>query len=112
MTFDEKIELIFDSYTRTLDFEIACLRAELTEAERVKVEEHKSLKFRMALHDAEIQEGIIENLKALSKSGNENMKFKATIELGIIFYKKRFDAKNAKTSDMEDVPDKVVLEGV
>ena len=112
MTFDEKIELIFDAYMRTLDFEIACLRAELTPEEREKVQAHESLKVRMALHDAEIHEEIITNLRHLAQSNNENMKFKATIELGVIFYKKRFDAKNAKLGDMDDVPDMVKLEGV
>lgn len=111
MTLDEKIELIYDSYTRSLDYEIACLRADLTDEEREQVDQNEFLHLRMRLWDAEIQEELITNLRNLAKSDNENIKLKATLDLGKMIYKKRFDSKKGYDDGIER-PSKIVLEGV
>jgi hypothetical protein len=112
MKFDEKVELIYDGYTRTLDYETACLRADLTEKEREKADEHESLHLRIKLYDAEIREEWIEGLRDLAKSENENMRYRAIMSLGEIYYKKKFDRKNDDGEGGGDRPTKIILEGV
>jgi hypothetical protein len=90
MTLDEKVELIYDSYTRTLDYEISCLRADLAEGERELVDAHEGLQIRIKLFDAEVQEELIENMRELSKSTTESIRLQATLRLGQMIYKKRF----------------------
>ena len=111
MNFDEKVELIYAAYERTLDFEIACLRAELTEKEKEKVEKHEGLKLRMQLFDAEIREDLISNMMELSKSENEAIKYRATMSLGQMIYKRRFDSKDDDI-DNSKRPNKIELVGI
>ena len=111
MTFDEKIELIYAAYDRTLDFEIACLRAELTETEKEKVEKHEGLKLRILLIDAEVREELITNLRDLAKSNNEGIRYRATMSLGQMVYKRRFDSNNTELDDKQR-PDSIELIGV
>ncbi len=91
MKLHEKIEVLFDSYTRTLDMEISYLRAGLSEEECELVEADEILKIRIALYDAEIREQLIQNMRDLSQSGNESIKLNATTELGKMIYKERFN---------------------
>ena len=90
MTFDEKIEIIYDSYERTLDYEIGCLRADLSDKEREKADNHEGLQLRIKLYDADQREEWIQNLRDIAKNGKHQVSLQATKELGKMLYKERF----------------------
>ena len=90
MTFDEKIEIIYDSYERTLDYEIGCLRADLTDKEREKADNHEGLQLRIKLYDADQREEWIQNLRDIVKNGKYQVSLQATKLLCQVLYKERF----------------------
>ena len=113
MNIEEKIEIVYNAYERTLDFDIACLRAYLTDEEREIVENDEDLRFRIDLCDAEVREDIISSLRELAAHGNDKMRFQANVKLGEILYKKRFNnVKSNEDDDSKTRPTKIILEGV
>ena len=112
MTFDEKVELIYDSYMRTLDYEIACLRAQLSEKEREKADQHEGLQLRMKLFDAEVDEELISNMRDLTKSRTESIRLSATIKLGQMVYSKRFGKNDNDEDNNKPRPTTINLIGV
>ena len=109
MKLHEKIEVLYESYTRTLDFEIACLRAGISEEERELVDADEMLQIRIALYDADQREELITNMRDLSRSNNESIKLNATRELGKMIYKERFNTDKKEESNF--IPKTVVLVG-
>lgn len=109
----EKAEYLLTQYVGSYDLEIARLKVPAITDEEFEIMQNDLLfKTRLNLINAGLQERIITNLIELSDSDAEPIKLKATIELGRIMYKKKFDSKNnAIDVNVNNLP-KVVLVGV
>jgi len=94
MDISTKKEIIFNSYERSLDWDIALLRADLTPDELVEVENDEVLRMRIALKNAEIQEELITNMRELAKSEIDSIRLNATLRLGRMIYANRFNVEN------------------
>jgi len=67
--------------------------------------------FRLQLEDAEIKTDIMTSLRSLISSENENIKLRATLELGTVLYKKRFKVTSNEPVAPSDRPTKITLVG-
>lgn len=110
MTYDEKVELVCQEYSLSLDLEIAVHRAQLTEQEYEKFinDQYAEERIRIITEDLHIE--LITKLKSLADSINESVKYKAVSDLGKMFYKKRF-RDTVDNDSNKRVPTKIVLIG-
>ena len=103
LSYEEKIEVLFDSFERTLDYNIACLRADLTPGEREQADKDETLHARMAIYIADEKEELIANMRSLAKSNFDNVKLRATLELGKMIYAEVFSDKAKGTDEPVNV---------
>ena len=103
LEYEEKIEVLFYSFERTLDYDIACLRADLTPEEQDRADNDETLHARIALCIADEKEALITNMRDLTKSNFANIKLRATIELGKIVYPEVFGDKAKGTEQPVNV---------
>lgn len=89
-TYAEKLELVYQSYERVRDIEVALLRVQLTDAERIALANDKELEARMIVCDAMYKEDLIHRMEVLASSESEGIRLQAIKELGKMFYPKRF----------------------
>jgi oligoribonuclease NrnB/cAMP/cGMP phosphodiesterase (DHH superfamily) len=90
-----KIERLLTQYEGIYDLDIARLKVvDLTDEEFELIKEDRLFKTRLNIIDAGMKENIMINLIDLSHSVTEAIKLKATLELGKIFYQKKFNEKN------------------
>jgi hypothetical protein len=114
LTFEEKVELVFNSYLESQDLEIAFLKNGISEEDQEEILCNKDFKQRIKIYDCMIQEELIQDLRHLAKfASTESVKFSAIKELGKIFYKKKFEDKYSKDNTIDDgkIPDKIILKG-
>lgn len=108
MTFDEKAETVFEIYKRTLDFDMACVRLDLSTEDIKELKADRNFMLRLAIFDSEEQEKLIQNMRNLTRSKNESIALSATVKLGAMIYKKRFvpeviTIKRDNTSSEDDI---------
>ena len=101
-TLAEKKQKILNSYQRAMDYEVAILSAQVTDAELEEIEKDTLFKAQIRLVDVQFRERLIDNLKDLAnpaKTKTERVRLEAVKELGNLFYGERF--KQAKDEDNE-----------
>lgn len=108
----EKKELILRSFSEAFDKDMAYKKVGLTDLERETLEHDTEFQDRLDLCLINEREKIIRKLNNFSVSENDQVAFKATIELGKILYPSFFDNLkdetkvnvnvNVKTKEEED----------
>jgi hypothetical protein len=108
---EEKMELVFSTYTDSLDLDIAFLKHAISRDEQKEMLNDSSFMRRIEIYDCMFQEELIVDLRNLAKTANSDaVRLSSIKELGQIFYKKKFnEKKNDNFTGL--VPDKVVLAG-
>jgi len=87
----EKLELIYRSYERSLDLELALITVPLNDAERERLLNDAELEARIMVLDARNKEDMIDNLRDLSTGAlSEGVRLAALKEFGKTYYPKRF----------------------
>ena len=111
LSLEEKMEMVYQSYLRNLDLELALGKPTLglSEEEKEAIRDDEYFRARVEFVDSELQEELILNLRNLAKSENENIQLKSTLELGKMVYKKRFSDRS--NQPIGKVPDKIILKG-
>lgn len=90
-------ELIISSYERTLDLDTAIFKLQLNEDQVQEIMSDEEFLFRIRMIDISIQEDVVGKLRMFANSPNEATAFKATMELGKIYYKKKFETGSKLT---------------
>lgn len=100
---DQKKEIVYRSYSVTLDIELAYKKADVSEAEIEKIEADEEFQYRLAISEAELKEGLISKLKSIADDDkvNHKTKLQAIVELGNILYDDKF-SKVKRRSDEDD----------
>ena len=112
MLTDEQKETVYNHYCMSFDIDIAALRSGLSGDEVVELKDDSDFMFRLQLEDAEVKTDIMTSLRSLIESDNENIKLRATLELGTVLYRKRFKTTNQMPIESTDKPTKITLVGV
>ncbi len=101
---DQKKEIIYNSYSITLDIELAYKKADVTDAEIDKIEADDEFQYRLAIAEAEVKEDLIRKLNNIAESSKVNPKTQLTaiVELGNVLYGDRF-SKTKKPSDGNEI---------
>ena len=87
----DKLEKVFQAYTRVLDLELAFKLVSLTPDEQKALATDPDLLARCTLCDAHIQEDLMLDFRALAKGAvSEGVRLSAMKELGRTVYPKRF----------------------
>lgn len=107
--YEEKRELVYQEYARSLDLEVALAIVPLSVAEVERLQTDEELLARVAVCDARVKADLIEKLRCLAESDNEGIRRAAIADLGEMFYPKRFRRTHAVTFDK---PLKVMWEEV
>ncbi len=103
LNMDQKKEIIYNSYSITLDIELAYKKADVTDAEIDKIEADDEFQYRLAIAEAEVKEDLIKKLNNIAESSKVNPKTQLTaiVELGNVLYGDRF-SKTKKPSDGDE----------
>lgn len=105
-TFDEKIEMVYQTYKRTLDLEVSLVLVPLSEEDRDALRNDEDLKALIAVSDAQMKERLIVRLQNIADTSlNDGVALSAVGQLGKMFYPTRF--KN-ETIDVNVVSYKVI----
>jgi len=92
---DELQELILQSYSNSLDLDIAFLKHGVTDEEKEALEQDEVFSHRLALIDADFHEEIVKDLRELKDmTDSDSVKLNAIRDLGQLFYPKRFKEIN------------------
>ena len=94
LSFDEKKELIVDSYIKTYDKDLAYKTHSLSEEEINFLEEDKDFQDRLLFYESKKKETLIDKLSDLMESEKEEIQLKATMALGEIIYPKKFKSSS------------------
>lgn len=87
----EKLELVYRSYERSLDLEIALIAVPLSDAERERLISDEELEARILVLDAKNREDMVVDLRNLGTgASSEGVRLAALKELGKTYYPKRF----------------------
>lgn len=87
----EKLELVYRSYERSLDLEIALITVPLNDAERERLLNDEELEARIMVLDARNREDMVTSLRDLSTGAlSEGVRLAALKEFGRTYYPKRF----------------------
>ena len=90
MNLAEKKEIIVGCYQATYDLELAYLKAAVTEPERATLDADRQFQQRLLYFWIQRKEETVRNLEKFMKSANEQISFKATIEMGKYIYPEFF----------------------
>lgn len=96
MNLDEKKEMVVESYSKTLDKEMAYTKAGLTEEEKVALEVDPEFQERLKIFLINERENIISNFRKFMDSEDEKVSYKATTDFARVVYPDFF---NAPTED-------------
>lgn len=87
----EKLELVYRSYERSLDLEIALITVPLNDTERERLLNDEELEARIMVLDARNREDMVSDLRNLSTGAlSEGVRLAALKEFGRTYYPKRF----------------------
>lgn len=89
--YSDKLEQVYQAYTRVLDLELALKLVAASDEEKAALLTDPDLAARCALCDARIQEDLMLDFRSLAKNAtSEGVRFAALKELGRTVYPKRF----------------------
>tara|TARA_Y100000310_G_C20167132_1_gene571889 strand:+ start:36 stop:377 length:342 start_codon:yes stop_codon:yes gene_type:complete len=110
MNLVEKAELVFKSFERCMDLDIAFAKNGISDDDRVLIEADANFDARLQLRKFEVQEELFVSLRSLVNSPNESIQLQATVRLGEMLYPKRF-GKSAEDDVASRVPQVISLMG-
>jgi hypothetical protein len=91
MYYAEKLELVYQQYTKSLDLDIALTIVPLSDTDRLRLIDDPDLAARIAVCDAQVKDDLITDLRSLSKTAtSEGVRLTALKELGRTLYPRRF----------------------
>ncbi len=112
---DEMKELLYRAYVECFDLRIAQKLTCMSDATFEKIIKDKEFLERIAIVDATEQARIVRVLIELSKSLDESIQLRAIMNLGKIYYKRKFKIDNKSEEDDSEennsIPDKILLLG-
>lgn len=95
-TLEEKMENVIQTFSKTLDYELALYTHAVTVEERKQMEEDVVHMMRLRKIEESVKCKLIESLVQLSSnSKDDKVKLAATVELGKVVYRERFVPKDA-----------------
>jgi hypothetical protein len=107
MNLSEKKEVIVGCFRNTYDLELSYLKAAVTDEERASLDEDTEFQQRLLYFWILKKEETVKKLEGLMQSANEQISFKATVELGKYIYPEFFIDRLKRDSvtpiDGEDV---------
>ena len=103
---NEAKEMIYKSYEKTLDLDLAFKKLMVSEEEQETLRSDKEFQARLAYAEACKKEQLLENLFVLSISAKtDNVKLQALLEIMKTYYPERF----GKDKDKQEETEKVVI---
>lgn len=107
----ELAEVVYQNYTRSLNVNIAFLKANVNEKDKQLLLNDSLFVRRVNLHIAEMQEGLIEDLIDLKTTQNEGLKFQVITKLGKMIYPEKFKENIDNETEIPITPDRIILMG-
>jgi len=107
----ELAEVVYQNYTRSLNVNIAFLKANVSERDKQILLNDTLFVRRVNLYIAEMQEGLIEDLLDLKTTQNEGLKFQVITKLGKMLYPEKFRENADDGPEIPITPDRIILMG-
>jgi len=108
---NELAEITYQHYTRSLDLNVAFIKADLTEKEKQLLMDNALFIKRINLFTADFKEDLINDLRDLKSSENEAIKLQVLTRIGKMIYPEKFNDNDSKERVMPITPDRIILTG-
>jgi hypothetical protein len=100
----EKKELIYQSYEKTLDLDLAYKKLGISKEEQDILQNDISFQERLAYAEASKKEVLLENLFNLANNAKtDNVRLNALLEIMKTYYPERFGNKKEQLEDKEQI---------
>jgi hypothetical protein len=107
----ELAELVYQSFERCHDLEIAFAKVCVSDDDRAAIEADANFQARVRLVQFEMQEHLFAKLRNLMESDNESIAYQATMRLGEMLYAKRFKGDASQDTKPLDLPTVIMMKG-
>ena len=107
----ELAEVVYQNCTRSLNVNIAFLKANLNEEEKQALLNNSLFIRRINLCLIDQQESLITDLLDLKSSQNETIKLQVIMKLGKMLYSSKFNESDEAEKSLPITPDRIVLMG-
>lgn len=106
---DQLKEEIIMHYKLSYDLDIAMMKCQVDKETQKVLKKDKDFMFRINYEDALLQENIVSTLRHSMNSEDDKLAHRAAIDLGNLYYKKRFREKDDDTRAA--IPSTIILKG-
>lgn len=104
MNMSEKKELVYQSYEKTLDLDLAYKKLSVSKEEQDLLNNDISFQERLAYAEASKKEVLLENLFNLANNAKtDNVRLNALLEIMRTYYPERFGNKKEQLEDKEQI---------